>query len=96
MDWQPFLLFSALPLLTLFDHGVCLGLPDPTGAPSGSCSALSPDPTQHGVPPNMSAVPYFLDFNFFRLEDGSFGYIPGNTYTSMLCVQCPLYIEYKV
>ena len=52
------------------------------GAPSAACDNLSPNPTQHGAPPQTSAVPYSIDLS--SLNDPTSGqpaYSPGQTYT---------------
>ena len=48
-----------------------------SGAPSGACSTISPDPTRHGANPQTSAVPYTV--NISSLANG---YVPGQSYTS--------------
>ena len=47
------------------------------GAPLGACNTISPDPTQHGAPPQTSAVPYTV--NISSLANG---YVPGQSYSS--------------
>ena len=50
-----------------------------SGAPSGACSSLSPDPVGHSnVQPQVTPVPYSIDLSPFN---GAGGYTPGQTYT---------------
>jgi len=48
-----------------------------SGAPSGACSTISPDPSQHGANPSTDPFPY--NFNFSSLANG---YVPGQSYAS--------------
>ena len=49
------------------------------GAPLEACDSLSPDPNQHGAPPQTSTVPYSIDLDQFCVN-GTYSYTPGATY----------------
>ena len=51
-----------------------------SGAPSGACSTLSPDPSRHLGQPQSSPVPYNIDLAVFDDGNGSFSYQPGMSY----------------
>ena len=51
-----------------------------TGAPVAACDTLSPNPIGHEAGPQGSAVPYSIDISAF-LENGTYSYYPGRTYT---------------
>ena len=50
------------------------------GAPAAACATLSPDPNQHGAPPQAPPVPYEVDISALDNGNGGFTYVPGRTY----------------
>ena len=48
-----------------------------SGAPSGACTTISPDPARHGAPPQTVDFPYYV--NISSLDNG---YVPGQSYPS--------------
>ncbi len=59
------------------------------GAPVQACDTLSPNPTMHGAPAQISAVPYAISLMpFYNASDNSFTFYPGRTYTCKLRTSC--------
>jgi hypothetical protein len=53
-----------------------------SGAPSEACSTLSPNPFDHGAPPQTSEVPYEVDLSAFDDGGGTLSYVPGQSVIS--------------
>ena len=51
----------------------------PNGAPETACDSLTPNHASNT--PQISDVPYVIDFGVFDFENGSYVYNPGRTYT---------------
>ena len=55
-----------------------------SGAPSGACGTLSPNPTRHGADPQTTPVPYEVDLSALRNGNtDTYCYIPEETYERM-------------